>query len=255
MGTGPAGIPEETLLFNAIDYPVQILLFPEGGDITTRTKKISDDYARDHGLPCYNYCLHPRTTGFCYIMNALRDGGLDAVYDVTIAYPDALPKTELDAWKGFLPREVHFHVKSYDDNDIPEEREELKAWLNARWLEKEARLEDFYTHQEFQERVTDNGMHTANGTAEHSNVSPEVFRPHDIPFLLYSIFIFVSTNLVLILPTLYIPYFWVYMVVSVVFLILRGRNELSEFIMRPKQGEVEKAMKKSKYNEMIHAAF
>ena len=58
--------------FNAIDYPIQILLFPEGGDLTPRTRERSHAYADTNNLPRYHYCFHPRTTGFKYAMNALR---------------------------------------------------------------------------------------------------------------------------------------------------------------------------------------
>ena len=248
--------------FNTIDYPLQLLLFPEGGDLTVKTRARSDQFARENSLPCYRYCFHPRTTGFNYIMDALRDGGLDAVYDVTIAYPDLLPKTELDAWKGFYPCEVHFHVKSYTNEDIPEDEDGKKAWLTERWAEKEQRLKEFYTHKEFREvgvndrnGVNDcNSVNDCNGVNDRVNEvlnrskrSPEVVKPHNIPFLLYSIFIFISTNAVLIIPLLYVPYFWLYMLCCAVYQVLRGYWGLSEYVMRPKLKDVEQAIQRSKY--------
>ena len=140
---------DKLLYLNCIGSPCQLLLFPEGGDMTYKTKKRSDSYADERSLPRYQYCLHPRTTGFLYIMNALRSGGLDAVYDVTIGYPDALPKTEFELAKGIMPREVHFHIKSYDDKDLPRGDEQLEQWCRDRWKEKEERLKMFYTHKEF----------------------------------------------------------------------------------------------------------
>lgn len=41
----------------------------------------------------------------------LLGGGLQAIYDVTIAYPDHVPASEWDLIEGKLPSEVHFHVK------------------------------------------------------------------------------------------------------------------------------------------------
>ena len=140
---------DKLFYLNCIGSPCQLLLFPEGGDMTYKTKRKSDTYADDNNLPHYQYCLHPRTTGFVYIVNALRSGGLDAVYDVTIAYPDALPKTEFELAKGIMPREVHFHINSYDDKDLPRDDEELGQWCKDRWEEKENRLNIFYTHKEF----------------------------------------------------------------------------------------------------------
>ena len=78
--------------------------------------------------------LHPRTTGFTYIVQTMResklikkskyyffvslfmlffskDGGLHAIYDVTIGYPDKIPEKEQDIIDGNLPNEIHFHVK------------------------------------------------------------------------------------------------------------------------------------------------
>jgi len=46
-------------------------------------------------------------------LNHFSDGNLDAIYDVTIAYPDNLPEREEDLKKGKLPKEVHFYIKRY----------------------------------------------------------------------------------------------------------------------------------------------
>lgn len=243
--------------FNALDYPIQILLFPEGGDLTPYTRERSNAYAKENGLPCYQYCFHPRTTGFIYAMNALRDGKLDAVYDLTIGYPDALPKTELDAVKGFFPKEVHYHTKEWNNEDIPEDEEGMKAWLKERWAEKEVRLREFYTHSEFREIESDqydnehlsNGHMSGDNTVTHhsSQKSPEVHLPKNIPYLLYSIFIFISTNAILIIPLIYVPYFWAYMIFCCFFLAWLTRRGLSKFVMHSKRREVEAALRSSKH--------
>lgn len=255
--------------FNAIDYPIQILLFPEGGDLTPRTRERSDAYAKSNNLPRYHYCFHPRTTGFKYAMNALRDGKFDAVYDITIGYPDALPKTEVDAFKGFYPREVHFHVKGYDNEDIPEDEEGMATWLKARWTEKEERLKEFYTHQEFRDIPSDRPTSESNNqqpdlangydqnhpltnghaATKHPDAkkSPETHLPRNIPFLLYSIFIFISTNAILILPFVYVSYFWAYMLFSCLFLVWVSCRGLSKFVMASKWKEVERSIKSSRH--------
>lgn len=242
--------------FNAIDYPIQLLLFPEGSDLTPRTRQHSDKYAKKNHLACYQYCLHPRTTGFNYIMNAMREGGLDAVYDVTIGYPDVLPKTEIDAWRGIYPKEIHFHMRSYGNEDIPEDEEGMKKWLGERWLEKEERLKHFYTHREFKEpAVTDVDLENSHMANEDRNVtkdslvkSPEVVNPHNIPFLLRSLFIIVLTNVATILPWLFIPYFSVYMLFAAVFTIYHSYWDYSSYVMSFKQREVEEALRKSKHD-------
>lgn len=220
--------------FNAIDYPIQLLLFPEGGDFTLKTKIRSNQFAKDNDLPFLSYCFHPRTTGFKYTLNALRDGGLDAVYDMTIAYPDVLPKTADDVRNGIMPREVHYHIKKYDDKDIPEDQEKLEQWLRDRWIEKEDILKEFYTHREFRE---------ADGEK-----SAEVRRPRNTSFLLLSVFVFFSLNVAVCLPLLYVPYFWLYVAFGCVFLCLGHRKGLGNIFMQFKRKEIEEAVRKSKYN-------
>ena len=286
---------------NAIDYPVQLLLFPEGGDFTPKTKKRSDKYAEENNLPALDYCLHPHTTGFKYAVNALREGnlGLDAIYDLTIAYPDVLPKTEVDVGHGILPREVHFHVKKHDDEDIPRGQAELEMWLQDRWLEKEERLKNFYQYKEFREEPGEaecsngihfdnhsshcngkqnrtsasnghafseancNGKHTGNGSttrsingistsssSPHTLKSPEVVRPRNIPYFLYSVFIFISTNLLMFVPMYYSTYYCWYMFFGTIFLAFghywKGMGHL---YMLFKRKEIAREIAKSKLNQ------
>lgn len=234
--------------FNAIDSPVQLLLFPEGGDFTPKVKKRSDQFAKDNNLPIYNYCFHPRTTGFQYTINALRDGGLDAVYDMTIAYPDVLPKTEIDVIKGIIPKEVHFHVNKYDDKDIPQELEGLEKWLRDRWTEKDERLKEFYRHRMFWESSQKSEENDNNADNQNGLKSPEVLKPRNLRFFLYSVFIFTFTNLLLLIPMWYFPYFRIYMLLGCVFLWLGNQRGMGHLYMTFKRKEVEKAIKESKFN-------
>ena len=52
----------------------QILLFPEGTDLTPRTKTRSDKFAQANGFELYEYVLHPRTTGFTFFVQQMREG-------------------------------------------------------------------------------------------------------------------------------------------------------------------------------------
>lgn len=240
---------------NTIQYPVQFLIFPEGGDFTQKTKRLSDQYAKENNLPRYGYCFHPRTTGFRYAMNALRDGGLDAVYDVTIAFPDILPKTEFDIGKGIMPREVHFHIRKYEDRDIPEDQLEMKKWLRNLWKEKELGLEYFHLNNHiFREKTEKNeeGLCNGNGHLSNSNAqymrSAEVLRSRNLPFLLYSAFVFIFTNVLILLPLFYVPYFWVYVLFASFFMFFGGRKGLGNIFMHFKRKEMAEAVKQSKYN-------
>jgi len=37
---------------------------------------------------------------------------------------------------------VHFHIKRYNINDLPNEDEKIGEWLQKRWDEKEIRLQE-----------------------------------------------------------------------------------------------------------------
>lgn len=132
--------------------PYHLLMFPEGTDLTPSHKIKSDDYADQNDLPRYNYCLHPKSTGFLYTVQTLRKYKINAIYDITVGYPDIFAKTEADVvLEGRLPREIHYHVTRHDLSEKPESDEELEKWLRKRWEIKEERLRLFYAHREFME--------------------------------------------------------------------------------------------------------
>lgn len=134
--------------FCDIREPLQLLLFPEGTDLTANTKAKSDTFADHNSLPKFDYVLHPRTTGFTYIVDMLRKGNnLDAVHDITVAYPKNIPQTERHLIMGLFPREIYFHVQRYPVSALPAASSDLESWCRDRWTEKESRLRDFYSGQ------------------------------------------------------------------------------------------------------------
>lgn len=156
----------------------QMLLFPEGTDLTPRSKLKSDKFAEDCGLPKYEYCLQPRSTGFVYTLNALRKYKIDSIYDITVGYPDIFAKTEIDLFtKGRIPREIHYHIVKYQVSDLPNSEDDLKLWLKDRWDEKEKRLKQFYIDREFREMPWDeklNGLQSGTRARRHSEVVRDV---------------------------------------------------------------------------------
>ncbi len=57
-------------------FYIQLLIFPEGTNLTDKTKTKSNDYAakqKIYNRP-YDYCLHPHLTGFTYLLNIMRSG-------------------------------------------------------------------------------------------------------------------------------------------------------------------------------------
>lgn len=131
--------------FCDIREPLQLLIFPEGTDLTENSKARSNDFAEKNGLQKYEYVLHPRTTGFTFVVDRLREGkNLDAVHDITVAYPHNIPQTERHLLRGDFPREIHFHVRRHPVDTLPAAKEDLQLWCHKRWEEKEERLRAFY---------------------------------------------------------------------------------------------------------------
>lgn len=134
----------------ALNKKPQLLIFPEGTDLTKTSKIKSDNYARKNNLSLYDYTLHPKTTGFSYLVRHLQNANfLDAVYDLTIAYPDNIPQSEVDLVKGKLPKEVHFHIERIESSDIPKDEDELRLWLEDKWKNKEDVLKKFSNEKTF----------------------------------------------------------------------------------------------------------
>lgn len=134
--------------FNApeMDEPLILLLFPEGTDLTPNTKKNSDIFAEKKNLQKYDFVLHPRTTGFTYLVKKLVEcDAIDSVHDITIGYPAGLIQGESDLADGKMPKEVHFSLKRYPIDELPaSSTNEMGEWLNQRWEEKEEKLKKFY---------------------------------------------------------------------------------------------------------------
>ena len=51
----------------------QILFFPEGTDLTANTKARSNKFAEKYKLEPYEYVLHPRTAGFSFLVEKMRE--------------------------------------------------------------------------------------------------------------------------------------------------------------------------------------
>ncbi|KIH50834.1 hypothetical protein ANCDUO_19084, partial [Ancylostoma duodenale] len=136
-----------------------LLLFPEGTDRGARAAAQSNAFARENGLPQYDYVLHPRTTGFNYLLDVMRKSNyISYVYDVTVAYEDVIVDTEMRLLKeGVFPKNVHFDVKKYDISDIPTDPEKSADWLKQLWHAKERRLKKFYEAESHKRRLDPSG--------------------------------------------------------------------------------------------------
>lgn len=65
--------------------PMWLLIFPEGTNLSTNTRKVSDSYGEKAGIEPFKHMLIPRTTGLFFCLQQLK-GTVDWVYDCTVAY-------------------------------------------------------------------------------------------------------------------------------------------------------------------------
>uniref|UniRef100_A0AAR5QFZ6 Acyltransferase C-terminal domain-containing protein n=1 Tax=Dendroctonus ponderosae TaxID=77166 RepID=A0AAR5QFZ6_DENPD len=93
----------------------------------------------------YEHVLHPRSTGFVYLVDEMRKRNcLDAVYDLTLIYPDDCPQNEEQLFfQGKFPTNVLAHLVRYPVPALPDNKEGLKVFLEQRWLEKEQTMNEF----------------------------------------------------------------------------------------------------------------
>ncbi|CAJ0582038.1 unnamed protein product, partial [Mesorhabditis spiculigera] len=124
----------------------QILLFPEGTDRCPISIESNEKYAAKMGLAPYSYLLHPRTTGFVFMVQQMRKTGkLKAIYDVTVGYKDKIVQTETDIiMEGVCPQEVHYQMIRIPIDQLPLGDQQLADWLVKRWADKEEKLRQFY---------------------------------------------------------------------------------------------------------------
>lgn len=80
-----------------IPLSLQVLLFPEGTDLTPKTKGQSDSFARKNGLPYLEYVLHPRTTGFNFIVQQMRQSMINFVLCLNLIYLFTFGAVELQS--------------------------------------------------------------------------------------------------------------------------------------------------------------
>jgi len=126
--------------------PVLVVSFLEGTRRTPAKLAKSQEYARTQSLPVPQHTLVPRTKGFAATVQGLRDH-LDAVYDVTIAYPGRVPSL-VDCFACRVER-VEIRFRRYTIDRLPVTPEGLADWAHARFTEKDVALATFQDDQRF----------------------------------------------------------------------------------------------------------
>lgn len=132
--------------YKAENIPVFLVSFLEGTRLTPRKLEAAQRFAAERGRPVPKRTLVPRTKGFVATMEGL-ESHLDAVYDVTIAYPDFTP-TLVNCFERKV-RRIEVHVKRYAIGELPKDEEARSAWVFDRYREKDERLERFAREQRF----------------------------------------------------------------------------------------------------------
>ena len=65
--------------------PMWLLIFPEGTNLSSNTRKSSAKWAEKQGIPDLHHQLLPRSTGLHFALSELK-GSVDWVYDCTLGY-------------------------------------------------------------------------------------------------------------------------------------------------------------------------
>ncbi|HEX2060721.1 MAG TPA: acyltransferase, partial [Thermoanaerobaculia bacterium] len=118
--------------------PVSILNFVEGTRFTR-------DKHEDQQSP-YRFLLRPRVGGISFVIASLARQ-LDAMYDVTLVYPqrdvtfadflrNRVPWVRIEARRVEIP--VEFHASAITQPGEPRER--FKEWVETIWREKDERI-------------------------------------------------------------------------------------------------------------------
>lgn len=65
--------------------PIWLLIFPEGTNLSRRSRKLSSKWAAKTGVPDLELALLPRSRGLQYCLQAV-DSSVEWMYDCTIGY-------------------------------------------------------------------------------------------------------------------------------------------------------------------------
>ncbi|XP_041353611.1 lysocardiolipin acyltransferase 1-like [Gigantopelta aegis] len=204
--------------YKLVDVKPQILLFPEGTDLTEETLATSNTFGEKFGYRKYKRVLHPRTTGFCFLVEEMKKNRiLDSVVDITVAYPKNISQAEIDMLYGNFPKEIHFHVHLTPSSQLPETSDDLALWCRKQWEDKEDKLELFYEKKHFpvDDMPNDHGDCDENRNCDETTVK----------LYMYGALVFWKLFLIITLyGLLFLPYFRVYILISMICFYLVGKR-------------------------------
>ncbi|RHY76953.1 hypothetical protein DYB34_002045 [Aphanomyces astaci] len=144
------------------NFPFWLVLFPEGTTIFTESVLKSHEFATAQHRPVLHRVMLPRSTGLKLMLDAFKDSPVQpTILDVTMAFPsysgevptyemgyDRHVDMDLPSMKKLLmghgPSKVHFHCRHFSMADVGDD---VQAFLDALWVDKEALLNEFIQHQ------------------------------------------------------------------------------------------------------------
>ena len=133
-------------------WPYNLILFPEGTNLSDKTIKKSREYAAKIGVEATKHTLLPRSTGLRRSLEILRPS-LDILYDVTLGFSgiDAgtPPETKYSLrnifLRGIYPEVIDIHIRAFNIDEIPiDNEEEFTEWLFKVWREKDDLMDWYY---------------------------------------------------------------------------------------------------------------
>ncbi|KAL3232845.1 2-acyl-1-lysophosphatidylinositol acyltransferase [Nakaseomyces bracarensis] len=176
-----------------INWPYNLILFPEGTNLSAHTRKVNEAYAEKIGRTPYRHVLMPRSTGLRFCLLKLRNT-VDVVYDITIGY-SGIHHTEYgqDAYslkniflRGKYPKLVSIYVRAIKIDDIPIDDElDFTEWLYKLWKEKDDLMEYFYEHGTFANKKKNQKSLTADCSIKNYEFFPVFIVPIVFVYVFY----------------------------------------------------------------------
>ncbi|KFA76548.1 hypothetical protein S40288_01556 [Stachybotrys chartarum IBT 40288] len=137
--------------------PMWLLLFPEGTNVSPRTRGVSAKWAAKTGLRDPDHVLLPRSTGIFFCLNELR-GTIDYVYDCTVAY-EGVPRGKFGEdfftlhssyVNGRPPKSINLYWRRFRIEDLPlDDQDAFDVWLREQWYLKDALMDQYLTTGRF----------------------------------------------------------------------------------------------------------
>ena len=153
------------------DENANILIFPEGTDMSDTNIARNDEFAAKNNLAKLKNVLYPKSLGLLTCLSNWKSDNKSLI-DITILYKewqDGRRPSEVELIIGHFPREIYLFCDQYKFSEVPStDSKTLTAWLYDIFLKKEKRIDDFKAI-----------MASSNNNAETSAASKAVDRFKD----------------------------------------------------------------------------